>query len=92
MNERATCRHRTGTDFKVATRHLDSNSSAMNGRDRKDIKPGLRVGIVLKQDQRRRKMTYGIGKDILMKSSHHRHRIKVRLETGEVDRVKEIEA
>jgi uncharacterized repeat protein (TIGR03833 family) len=64
----------------------------MNGRDKKDIKPGLKVGIVLKQDQRSGKLTYGVVQDILTKSSQHPHGIKVRLETGEVGRIKEIES
>lgn len=62
----------------------------MNGKERKDIRPGLKVAIVLKQDQRSGKLTHGIIKDILTKSSHHPHGIKVRLETGEVGRVKDI--
>jgi uncharacterized repeat protein (TIGR03833 family) len=62
----------------------------MNGQDRKDIKPGLKVAIVLKQDQRSGKLTRGTIKDILTKSPHHPHGIKVRLETGEVGRVKDI--
>ena len=62
----------------------------MNGKDRKDIKPGLKVDVVLKQDQRSGKATRGAVKDILTKSSYHPHGIKVRLETGEVGRVKEI--
>jgi uncharacterized repeat protein (TIGR03833 family) len=62
----------------------------MNGKDRKDIRPGLKVDIVLKHDQRSGKLTRGTVKDILTKSPHHPHGIKVRLETGEVGRVKEI--
>jgi uncharacterized repeat protein (TIGR03833 family) len=62
----------------------------MMGTERKDIKPGLVVNIVLKQDQRTGKLTSGTVKDILTKSSSHPHGIKVRLETGEVGRVKEI--
>jgi len=62
----------------------------MGGQDRKDIKPGIEVDIVLKQDQRTGKRTRGIVKDILTKSPHHPHGIKVRLETGEVGRVQEI--
>jgi uncharacterized repeat protein (TIGR03833 family) len=62
----------------------------MNGTIRKDIKPGLKVDIVLKQDQRSGKLTRGIVKDLLTKSPNHPHGIKVRLETGEVGRVKEI--
>lgn len=62
----------------------------MNGQSRKDIKPGLTVEIVLKQDQRTGKRTRGVVRDILTKSSQHPHGIKVRLETGEVGRVQEI--
>jgi uncharacterized repeat protein (TIGR03833 family) len=62
----------------------------MNGQSRKDIKPGIMVDIVLKQDQRTGKRIRGIVKDILTNSSNHPHGIKVRLESGEVGRVKEI--
>jgi uncharacterized repeat protein (TIGR03833 family) len=57
---------------------------------RKNIKPGLNVGIILKQDQRSGKITQGIVKKILTKSSHHPHGIKVQLEDGQVGRVKEM--
>jgi uncharacterized repeat protein (TIGR03833 family) len=62
----------------------------MNGQQRKDVRPGLTVEIVLKQDQRTGKRTRGVVRDILTKSPQHPHGIKVRLETGEVGRVKEI--
>ena len=62
----------------------------MNGTKRSDIKPGLPVRIVLKQDQSSGKLTEGIVKDILTKSSTHPHGIKVRLQSGQVGRVKEI--
>ena len=62
----------------------------MDGTRRSEIKPGLRVSIVLKQDQRTGKLTEGIVKDILTKSPDHPHGIKVRLEGGEVGRVKKI--
>ncbi|HKX27874.1 MAG TPA: YwbE family protein [Blastocatellia bacterium] len=62
----------------------------MNGQDRKDIKPGITVDIVLKQDQRTGRRTRGIVKDILTSSPHHPHGIKVRLVSGEVGRVQEI--
>jgi uncharacterized repeat protein (TIGR03833 family) len=62
----------------------------MNGQNRKDIKPGLKVEIVMKQDQRTGKRTRGVVKDILTNSAHHPHGIKVRLVTGEVGRVQEI--
>jgi len=62
----------------------------MNGQTRINIKPGMTVLIVLKQDQRTGKLTQGIVKDILTKSPNHPHGIKVRLENGQVGRVKEI--
>jgi len=62
----------------------------MNSTTRVNIKPGLPVLIVLKKDQRSGNLTKGIVKDIFTKSPHHPHGIKVRLESGEVGRVKEI--
>ncbi len=62
----------------------------MDGTRRTDIKPGLRVSIVLKQDQRTGKLTEGIVKDILTNSPVHPHGIKVKLQDGQVGRVKEI--
>ncbi len=62
----------------------------MNGTNRVDIKSGVKVLIVLKEDQRSGKLTEGIVKDILTKSPTHPHGIKVRLEGGEIGRVKKI--
>ena len=62
----------------------------MSGIDRSAIKAGLRVSIVLKQDQRSGKLTEGVVKDILTKSPTHPHGIKVRLDSGAVGRVKKI--
>jgi uncharacterized repeat protein (TIGR03833 family) len=62
----------------------------MNGQNRKDIRPGITVEIVLKQDQRTGRRTRGIVRDILTKSPTHPHGIKVRLEDGQVGRVQEI--
>ena len=62
----------------------------MNGQIRSNIKPGMTVLIVLKQDQRTGRLTKGIVKDILTKSPNHPHGIKVRLMDGQVGRVKEI--
>ena len=62
----------------------------MNGQNRSEIKPGIEVDIVLKQDQRSGKLTRGIVKDILTSSPHHPHGIKVRLENGQVGRVQQI--
>ena len=62
----------------------------MNGQHRKDIKPGLRVYITQKHDQRTGKLTSGVVKDILTTAAFHSRGIKVRLQTGEVGRVHEI--
>ncbi|HEX2696899.1 MAG TPA: YwbE family protein [Anaerolineales bacterium] len=62
----------------------------MNGQTRANIKPGMTVLIVLKQDQPTGKLTKGVVKDILTKSPTHPHGIKVRLTSGQVGRVKEI--
>ena len=62
----------------------------MSGRKRSDINAGTRVRIVQKQDQRTGKLTEGIVKDILTKSSIHPHGIKVRLTNGGVGRVKKV--
>jgi uncharacterized repeat protein (TIGR03833 family) len=70
--------------------HADTTNKQMSSIRRKDIKKGNRVRIVLKIDQRTGKLTEGIVKDILTKSSSHPHGIKVRLETGQVGRVKQL--
>jgi uncharacterized repeat protein (TIGR03833 family) len=62
----------------------------MDGNSRGNIKPGLRVRIVLKQDQATGKLTEGVVKDILTSSPTHPHGIKVRLTDGQIGRVKEI--
>ena len=62
----------------------------MPHRQRKNIRPGIRVSIVLKQDQRTGKRTEGIVKDLLTNSPTHPHGIKVRLDDGQVGRVQEI--
>ncbi|AGF78001.1 hypothetical protein UWK_01441 [Desulfocapsa sulfexigens DSM 10523] len=64
----------------------------MNGVNRKDVNVGCRVLIVLKQDQRSGKLTEGIVKEILTKSPTHPYGIKVRLESGAVGRVKNIQS
>lgn len=63
---------------------------SMEGTKRSNIKIGQLVNIVLKSDQRTGNLTEGIVKDILTKSPNHPHGIKVRLESGDVGRVKEI--
>jgi uncharacterized repeat protein (TIGR03833 family) len=71
-------------DF-VKEKHMDGNV-------RKNIRSGMRVAIVLKQDQSTGRLTDGVVRDILTKSPTHPHGIKVRLLSGEVGRVKEIYA
>lgn len=63
---------------------------AMDGTRRQDIRPGLTVEIVLKQDQATSKRTRGVVRDILTSSPSHPHGIKVRLTSGAVGRVKAI--
>ncbi len=62
----------------------------MSGKQRGNIRPGMRVAIVLKQDQRTGKQTIGIVKDLLTNSANHPHGIKVRLTDGQIGRVQEI--
>ena len=62
----------------------------MDGTKRSEIRPGLEVEIVQKHHQRTGTLTKGVVQDILTKSPTHPHGIKVRLETGEVGRVKKI--
>lgn len=62
----------------------------MDGRKRSDVRVGQLVNIVLKEHQRTGELTEGVVKNILTNSGTHPHGIKVRLETGEVGRIKEI--
>ncbi len=62
----------------------------MSGQFRKEIRPGIEVDIVLKKDQRSGHLTRGVVKDVLTKSAHHPHGIKVRLTNGQIGRVKKI--
>jgi uncharacterized repeat protein (TIGR03833 family) len=62
----------------------------MNGKNRTNIKIGIKVNIVLKEDQRSGKLTSGIVKNILTNSPTHPYGIKVRLESGAVGRVQEV--
>lgn len=62
----------------------------MEGKNRADISLGQKVAIVLKKDQRSGNLTEGIVQDILTNSASHPHGIKVRLEDGQVGRVKKI--
>lgn len=62
----------------------------MPHRERKNIRAGVQVAIVLKQDQRTGKQTVGLVKDVLTNSPNHPHGIKVRLTDGHVGRVQQI--
>ncbi|HPT19268.1 MAG TPA: YwbE family protein [Methanothrix sp.] len=61
-----------------------------SGKNRRDIRPGLTVDVVLKKDQRTGKRTRGVVKELLTSSSFHPHGIKVRLEDGQVGRVQAV--
>ena len=62
----------------------------MEGQNRNNIKAGIEVGIVKKEDQISNRITEGIVQDILTKSMFHPHGIKVRLTSGAVGRVKQV--
>ncbi|WP_413381763.1 YwbE family protein [Alkalihalobacillus sp. 1P02AB] len=62
----------------------------MPGTKRENIKPGMKVKVVQKQDQRTGNLTEGVVKRLLTNSAQHPHGIKVMLENGIVGRVKEI--
>lgn len=61
-----------------------------NGQDRKDILPGKTVDIELKKDQATGLITRGIVEEILTNANFHPHGIKVRLQDGQIGRVKAI--
>lgn len=57
---------------------------------RAQVRPGISVAIIQKQDQRSGKQTIGIVKELLTSSPTHPHGIKVRLTSGQVGRVQQI--
>jgi uncharacterized repeat protein (TIGR03833 family) len=61
-----------------------------DGTKRSDIKSGIKVDIVMKEDQASGRLTFGVVKNILTNAKTHPHGIKVRLFDGEVGRVKKI--
>jgi len=68
----------------------DKKGQNMDGKIRSQIKPGIKVAVVLKKDQRTGTLTEGIVKRILTNSSTHPHGIKVELESGLVGRIKKL--
>jgi uncharacterized repeat protein (TIGR03833 family) len=65
-------------------------SLIMDGKTRANIKPGLKVAIVLKKDQRTGTLTEGVVADLLTNSPSHPHGIKVRLQDGQIGRVQKV--
>jgi len=79
--------------FTKPSNFIDQNKQCnwikvMDGPNRERITPGMQVLIVMKKDQRTGKLTEGAVKDILTKSKSHPYGIKVRLESGQIGRVK----
>ena len=70
--------------------HCDSCGKNFSGRTREDVKPGMRVAIVLKKDQPTGKLTEGIVANLLTSKSFHPRGVKVRLKDGQVGRVQKI--
>ena len=70
--------------------HIYQRMNDMDSRSRKNIKIGQKVAIVLKHHQRTGELTVGIVHRLLTNSPSHPHGIKVRLESGQVRRVKDI--
>jgi uncharacterized repeat protein (TIGR03833 family) len=81
---------RSGNDAFVFREGTEENKTVMKNTIRAEIRKGARVRIVLKEDQRSGTLTEGIVKDVLTNTPVHHHGIKVRLEDGQVGRVKEI--
>lgn len=77
--------------IKVPKKSKKGENQMKDGTRRVDVQVGLKVSIVLKQDQRSGKLTEGVVREILTKSATHPHGIKVRLENGLVGRVKSIQ-
>ena len=67
--------------------HQKKEIPQSDGQKRSDIRPGMRVEIIMKKDQRTGKRTVGIVRDILTSAAFHSRGIKVRLEDGRIGRV-----
>ncbi|AMV70496.1 YwbE family protein [Desulfuromonas carbonis] len=63
----------------------------MAGEYRNELRPGMRVAIVRKQDQRSGTLTVGTIDRLLTSKPYHSRGIKVRLEDGKVGRVRQID-
>lgn len=71
--------------FPIRNQYYRSDKEGTSG-----VFPGMRVGIVQKQDQKTGKLTEGIVKDVLTTSLGHPRGIKVRLENEKIGRVQKI--
>jgi uncharacterized repeat protein (TIGR03833 family) len=67
-------------------------TTSASGTYRRNIRPGMKVGIVLKEDQPTGELTTGVVRDLLTSSDEHPRGIKVRLQSGQVGRVQVIYA
>jgi uncharacterized repeat protein (TIGR03833 family) len=77
--------------FQIVVKHRGVIfKAAMNGQYRKNVRAGVEVDVILKKDQGSGRLTRGIVKDILTRSSFHPHGIKVRLVSGDVGRVQAV--
>lgn len=75
---------------QVPVRNIRETGGSRDGRQRAGIRPGMRVAIVLKADQRTGRLTEGVVQELLTNSPTHPHGIKVRLEDGQVGRVQRV--
>jgi uncharacterized repeat protein (TIGR03833 family) len=66
------------------------NNPDMEGTRREDIKPGIAVMVELAEDKRTGRLTGGKVQEILTSAPIHPHGIKVKLDNGQIGRVKEI--
>ena len=73
-----------------SSRNSIVKKEAKPGTIRDNIKPGVKVKIVLKKDQPTGILTEGVVARILTNSGQHHRGIKVMLEDGQVGRVQEI--
>ena len=62
----------------------------VDGTRRADIRPGSTVLVELTEDKRTGKLTGGKVREVLTTSPNHPHGIKVRLDSGQIGRIKQI--
>jgi uncharacterized repeat protein (TIGR03833 family) len=62
----------------------------VEGTHREDIRPGIKVMVELAEDKRTGKLTGGRVLEVLTSAPIHPHGIKVKLDSGQIGRVKQI--